>query len=284
MIKQFTSASELHHFLAELKNDGKEIGFVPTMGALHDGHMALIDRAMKENNQVVCSIFVNPKQFNNADDLAKYPRTVEEDIKLLSKHNCHVVFVPSVIEIYPNEVSQKYNFGSLEALMEGEHRPGHFNGMAIVVKRLFEIVNPHRAYFGEKDFQQLMIVRKLVEMEGMGIEIVGCATSRELNGLAMSSRNNLLTENQRNEASVIYKELSSIAKSYRNNVNEMNELISTSIKRINSIVGFEVEYLTLVNGETLQPLGSHGDSEKPHLFTAVKVGNVRLIDNLPIIA
>ncbi len=283
MIKQFTSASELHYFLAELKNDSKEIGFVPTMGALHDGHMALIDKAMRENDLVVCSIFVNPKQFNNADDLAKYPRTVNEDIKLLSKHNCHVVFVPSIDEIYPNEVSQKYNFGSLEALMEGEHRPGHFNGMAIVVKRLFEIVNPHRAYFGEKDFQQLMIVRRLVEMEDMGIDIVGCATSREFNGLAMSSRNKLLTEKQRNEASVIYRELSEIAKNYCTNVNEMNELISTGIKRINSIVDFEVEYLTLVDGDTLQPTVNQGYSWKPHLFIAVKVGNVRLIDNLPII-
>lgn len=282
MITPFTSANDLHIHLSNLKNNGKQIGFVATMGALHSGHMSLIDRAMEENDIVVCSVFVNPKQFNNPEDLAKYPRTIEEDLDLLDSHNCHYVFTPTVDEIYPDDSQKNYDFGSLELEMEGKYRPGHFNGMAIVVKRLFDIISPNKAYFGDKDYQQLLIVKKLVELENMPIEIVGCEISRETNGLAMSSRNKRLTDKQKKQASIIYKELTHLATEFTSNLSHMNMLISQSIKRINELDEFEVEYLSLVDENTMLP---YSDSEvmlKPHLFAGVRVGNVRLIDNLPI--
>lgn len=282
MIKQFTSAEMLHSFLLQKKSMGITVGFVPTMGALHSGHISLIKSAMKNNDLVVCSIFVNPKQFNNPVDLEKYPRTIEADLLLLAEVGCHVVFTPSVEEIYPSEIHKVYDFGSLGEVLEGEHRPGHFNGMAIVVKRLFDIVIPDVAYFGEKDYQQLLIVKKLVELEGISVNIVGCPISRENSGLALSSRNKLLTHQQASDAAVIYKQLNLISKNYTQA--NSSELVSKSIHLINSLPQFEVEYLDVVNRKTLltpQETDKLGDL---HIFIAVKVGSVRLIDNLPIIA
>lgn len=282
MIKQFTSAEMLHSFLLKKKSMGKTVGFVPTMGALHSGHISLINSAMTNNDLVVCSIFVNPKQFNNPEDLKKYPRTIEADLKLLSEVRCPIVFTPSVDEIYPSEVDKVYDFGTLGDVLEGEHRPGHFNGMAIVVKRLFDIVIPDAAYFGEKDYQQLLIVQKLVELEKLSVNIVGCPISRESSGLALSSRNKLLTNQQASDAAVIFKQLNFISKNYSQE--NSAELVNQSINIINSFPQFEVEYLEVVNRKTLlSPMVSDISSDL-HLFIAVKVGSVRLIDNLPIIA
>jgi len=283
MIEQFTSAKSIHDRISELKRQGKKIGFVPTMGALHFGHMTLISKAVEENDVVVCSIFVNPKQFNNPEDLAKYPRTLDEDLKMLAQHKCELVFVPSVEEVYPEEISLGYNFGSLELEMEGKHRPGHFNGMAIVVKRLFDIVTPNRAYFGDKDYQQLLIVKKLVEIEQLPIEIIGCEISREPSGLAMSSRNKRLTNLQKNQAAVIFKELTHLAHEFKSDLKWVDELIKDAINRVNQLDDFEVEYISLVDENTMLPYQNGEKMLNPHLFAGVKVGNVRLIDNLPII-
>jgi pantoate--beta-alanine ligase len=282
MLQQFTSANDLHDRLANLKRDGATVGFVPTMGALHQGHMTLIDKAMRENDVVVCSIFVNPKQFNNPEDLAKYPRTIDEDLKLLDEHNCHMVFIPTVEEIYPEEVTTQYEFGPLAELMEGTHRPGHFNGMAIVVKRLFDITIPTKAYFGDKDYQQLVIVEKLVEMEQMEIDIIGCPISREPNGLAMSSRNKRLTADQKEKAAAIYAELLDLSNQFVSSKSIMDNRIAAAINRLNQLPDFEVEYLLLVDRNTLQEFADEDINGQPHLFAGVKVAGVRLIDNLPI--
>ncbi len=282
MIQQFLSANDLNSHLTQLRSEGMSVGFVPTMGALHHGHMTLIDRAMNENDIVVCSIFVNPKQFNNPEDLAKYPRTIDEDLALLDQHNCHIAFIPTVEEIYPEEVTKQYAFGPLAELMEGTHRPGHFNGMAIVVKRLFDITVPTRAYFGDKDYQQLVIVEKLVEMEQMDVEVIGCPISREPNGLAMSSRNKRLTLAQKEEAAAIHAELSSLANHFVPSKSVMNDRITAAIKRLNGLPEFEVEYLLLVDRNTLQEYAGEEIIGQPHLFAGVRVANVRLIDNLPI--
>jgi len=281
MIQQFTSAEMLHSYLIDKKSKGARIGFVPTMGALHSGHISLITRAMSENDLVVCSIFVNPKQFNNPDDLKKYPRTVESDLEMLSSVGCSVVFTPTVDEIYPTEVTKIYNFGSLGDVLEGEHRPGHFNGMAIVVKRLFDIVIPDKAYFGEKDYQQLLIVKKLVEIEQVSIDIVGCLISREPSGLAMSSRNKLLTEIQVKNAPIVFNQLTEISTNYT--AMNSSQLIEAAIQTINSFPQFEVEYLEVVNRKSLLSPSNKDDNKDLHLFIAVKVGSIRLIDNLPII-
>lgn len=282
MIKEFTSAQQLNNFIVEEKKKGKRIGFVPTMGALHDGHISLIQQSLKDNDWTVCSIFVNPKQFNNLEDLQKYPRTEKSDIKLLEKHHCPIVFVPTVDEIYPsdNETNVVFDFGSLENEMEGKHRPGHFNGMATVVKRLFEIVEPNHAYFGKKDFQQLMIVKKLVEIEKLDVKIIGCEIKREKNGLAMSSRNKLLTIQQREDAAIIYQQLQHIANNY--SIDNSEKLIQNAIHMIQSKDNMQVEYLEIMDAKDLSKNNLSRKDFQPHIFTAVKVGNVRLIDNLPI--
>ncbi|HFB61616.1 MAG TPA: pantoate--beta-alanine ligase, partial [Bacteroidetes bacterium] len=196
-MKKFTTIKETKEYLSGQKAAGKTIGFVPTMGALHEGHLELMRRARKENDLLVVSIFVNPIQFNNPDDLKKYPRTLEDDMEKLKSVDCNVLFAPDAAEMYPEKVTTQYDFGELDKVMEGKFRPGHFNGVAVVVKKLFDIVQPHRAYFGEKDFQQLAIIKKLVEMENIPVEIVPCPIVRDPAGLAMSSRNRLLTPEQR---------------------------------------------------------------------------------------
>ncbi len=282
MIKEFTSAELLNSFILEEKKKGKQIGFVPTMGALHEGHLSLIKQSLKNNDWTVCSIFVNPKQFNSLEDLEKYPRTEKSDIKLLEKYHCQIVFIPTVDEIYPPESNKNisFNFGALEEEMEGKHRPGHFNGMAIVVKRLFDIVSPTNAYFGKKDFQQLMIVKKLVEMEKLAINIVGCEIKREENGLAMSSRNKLLTDQERADAAIINQQLQYVAKNYH--ADQVEELIEYAIKTINSLPSLQVEYLEIMDARDLSRNKVSKKDFQPHIFTAVRVGNIRLIDNLPI--
>ena len=257
----------------------KTIGFVPTMGALHEGHIQLIRRAVSENDICVCSIFVNPIQFNNKEDLEKYPRNLEADCDKLQKAGCQMVFIPEVSEMYPEPDLTQFNFGLLDKILEGEFRPGHFNGVAIVVKKLFEIVQPNFAYFGEKDFQQLAIINRLVEMENIPVKIIPCPTIREKDGLAMSSRNMRLTEEERAIAPQIYQNLVSIKKSF--NHKNASYLIQKAIQNLNKLEGMKVEYLAIVNSKTLLPFEEQNTHKKDSVaLIATFLGKVRLIDNI----
>ncbi len=282
-MKKFTTIKETSEYLSGQKAAGKTIGFVPTMGALHEGHLELMRRARKENDLLVVSIFVNPIQFNNPDDLEKYPRTLEDDIEKLKSVGCDVLFAPDVDEMYPEKEKEpkQYDFGELDKVMEGKFRPGHFNGVAVVVKKLFDIVQPHRAYFGEKDFQQLAIIKRLVEMENIPVEIVPCPIVREPDGLAMSSRNRLLTPEQRKEAPFIYQTLLE-AKRRRDHIcaNPLRQMI---INRFEGNENFRLEYFDIVNDKTLQPINAWNNKVGTVACVAVWLGNVRLIDNIRII-
>lgn len=274
----FEKIAELREHLSEVRKNGKVVGFVPTMGALHDGHLALINRSKSCTDYTVCSIFVNPIQFNNPDDLKKYPRNLEKDSALLEKANCDLVFFPSVEEMYPDEIIDHYDFGQLERVMEGAHRPGHFNGVAIVVKKFLEIIEPDKAFFGEKDFQQLMIVKELVRIEGMKAEIVPCPIIREPDGLAMSSRNARLNDEERKAAPVIYNSLSQISNLKKSN--SLDQVKNYIIENINRSGILKVEYIDIANAANLEIIDKWPD--KPlHLVAciAVNAGSVRLIDN-----
>ena len=270
---------ELRSILAALHLDQKEIGFVPTMGALHHGHVSLVQKAKRENHVVVCSIFVNPTQFNNADDLAKYPRLVEQDLALLRQHNCDFVYLPAVEDLYPNgATAEAFNLGNLAQVMEGKHRPGHFQGVATVVKRLFAAVNPTRAYFGEKDYQQLAVIRALVKAERLNIAIIGCDTQREADGLAMSSRNLRLTPQQRHAAAGIYQGLLNLKENV--SVKTVEKARIKAIEEINAHPHLAVEYLEIVDAESLLPIPSWQDAKHARACAAVYAGEVRLIDNI----
>ncbi len=244
-MKVFHTTQELQKFLQPPLSKDSSVGFVPTMGALHQGHLSLVSTSVLENDLTVASIFVNPTQFNNADDLKNYPRTVEDDLQKLEMAKCDAVFMPSSEEMYPDgEVSDHFNFSGLENVMEGTFRPGHFQGMATIVKRLLTAVKPTKAYFGEKDYQQLAIIRKLVEIEKIPIDIIGCPTSREPDGLAMSSRNLRLTAQQRTAAPVIYETLQQLR--YRAiERKSLSRTISKGIERINAHPELAVEYLDI---------------------------------------
>jgi len=273
---------ELASALSERRYSKKTIGFVPTMGALHQGHLALIARAKKENDLVVVSIFVNPTQFNNPADLKNYPRTIESDTEQLISAGTDILFFPSVEEMYPpgEQENENYDFGILEMVMEGKHRPGHFKGVAQVVSKLFKIVNPDTAYFGEKDFQQLTIIRELVKKMNSGINIIGCPTVRESDGLAMSSRNALLSEDERKKASAISKALFFIRDNREQlSVADMKQIIK---EKIETETGGEVEYLEIAEEEKLQSISHWDFSKRLRVFTAVRLGKVRLIDNVPL--
>lgn len=257
---------------------GKQIGFVPTMGALHRGHVSLVEQAVNATDFVVASIFVNPTQFNNPTDLKTYPRTLEQDLIMLKEAGVSLVFVPTVEEIYPEPDKRVFDFGKLDKVMEGEHRPGHFNGVAQVVSKLFDIVNPHKAFFGQKDFQQLAIIRRMVEMLGLKVEIVSCPTVREADGLAMSSRNMLLNPKQRASAPIISKTLAQA----RNNMEQMSvkEMIEWVKKEINKNPELNVEYFEIADAQTLQPVSQWNSTKQAVGCIAVQVGQVRLIDNI----
>jgi pantoate--beta-alanine ligase len=259
------------------RSNGELIGFVPTMGALHSGHISLVDNAVKENDVVIVSIFVNPTQFNDKSDLTNYPRTPDEDIRLLEEAGVHYVFMPSVREMYPQEDTRVFDFGLLDKVMEGEHRPGHFNGVAQVVSKLFDIVEPNRAYFGQKDFQQLAIIRELVKQLKLTVEIIACPIMREKDGLAMSSRNLLLDAEKRKSAPLIYRTISEAS----NKAHELSvkELIHLVVSNINKDPNLSVEYFSLVDSISLQPVSSWNDSSSIIGCIAVKAGSIRLIDN-----
>lgn len=262
----------------QAKSEGKTIGFVPTMGALHEGHLELMRKARNENEFLVVSIFVNPIQFNKPEDLKKYPRNIEKDIKLLETVGCDLLFAPDAEEMYPEPDQTKYNFGKLEQVMEGAFRQGHFNGVAIVVKKLFDIVQPDKAYFGEKDFQQLAIIKKLVEMNNLPVQIVPCPTVRENDGLAMSSRNERLSNDERAEASFIINALNDAAKQVKSLTPE--EVKSRLIKQFADNPKFNLEYFEIADDKELQAVSGWNQSTGIRGFIAAQLGNVRLIDNI----
>jgi len=263
----------------KLRDRSLRIGFVPTMGALHAGHLQLLKQARLENDVVICSIFVNPIQFNNPADLERYPRNPEQDIELMSSY-CDVLFMPSVAEMYPSPPKETYHFGQLETVMEGVHRPGHFNGVAVVVKRLFDIVQPDTAYFGKKDFQQLAIIRKLVEDCKLNLQIRAIETVREDDGLAMSSRNTLLSPSARRVAPFIYQTLQQ-AKTLTTTKNPQ-EIKTWIEEQFNKNDFFTLEYAELVNAETLEAVNEYSQAENIVACVAVWLDNVRLIDNITI--
>ncbi len=280
MMKQFTSIAETVDYLNTEREKGLMIGFVPTMGALHDGHLSLIKRSKMENDLTVCSIFVNPAQFNSREDLNKYPRTLVYDAKLLTEIGCDVLFAPEASAMYPEGETPgiDVDFGMLDKVMEGKFRPGHFKGVAIVVKKLFDIVNPARAYFGKKDYQQLAIIRHMVKTLHLMPEIVACETVREADGLAMSSRNMRLTISERNLAPKIYEVLSKLkAKTGKLSVGELKEW---AVKKIQEYPELRVEYFEIGDKDTLLPLKNLNRKEQAMAFTAVFLGDVRLIDNI----
>src|SRR5690554_731586 len=272
------AASELKARLAALKEAGKVIGFVPTMGALHEGHLSLVKEAADHSDVVVMSIFVNPNQFNNASDLERYPRDLQKDAALLEGTACELLFVPSVKEVYPEPDQRVFDFGDLDKVMEGKFRPGHFNGVAQVVSRLFDLVAPHKAFFGEKDFQQLAVVRAMVRQLNYPVEIVPCPIVREADGLAMSSRNMLLSTLQRKNAPQIALTLSESCNfAATHSVAETEQQV---VDAINAVPELEVEYFEIVDGNSLQAVGSWEESSYVVGCIAVFAGEVRLIDNV----
>ena len=272
------TVKELKSAVKSARKAGKSIGLVPTMGALHEGHKSLVDRCRKENDVVVVSVFVNPTQFNNKEDLRTYPRTEEADKALLEAAGCDVVFMPSVEEVYPEPDTRVFNLGPVAEVMEGPMRPGHFNGVAQIVSKLFMMVEPDRAYFGEKDFQQIAVIREMVRQEGFKLEIVPCPIVREADGLAKSSRNVRLTPENRAVAPNIYRLLSEsldFAKSHT--VEETIKFVTTGI---NAYDAMEVEYYQIVDGITMQPISAWTDTRYAVGCITVYYGDVRLIDNI----
>jgi pantoate--beta-alanine ligase len=275
----FSKISHIRKFLAQQTEKGLKIGFVPTMGALHLGHISLINKANEENDVSVCSIFVNPTQFNNPEDLKKYPRLIEKDILLLQQNKCTVLFCPEVDEMYaPNETLLVVDLKGVDKRLEGEHRPGHFQGVATIVKKLFDAVQPHKAYFGQKDFQQVQVVKTMVAQLGMRLEIIAVPTLREENGLAMSSRNMRLTEKEKQDAAIIYKALLFA----KENLAKLPpaKITAQAIEMITGTEGTVVEYFELADAQTLEPVISYNNKQKVVALTAVNFGAVRLIDNL----
>lgn len=276
----FKNKNELKAHLKALMPQDKTIGFVPTMGALHKGHLSLVSRALNENDIVVVSIFVNPTQFNNLKDLDNYPRTLQKDLKLLSDlKDDIIIYAPSVDDLYgENVTSGMFDFDGLEHEMEGAFRAGHFDGVGTIVKRLFKIVEPQNAYFGEKDFQQLQIIRKLVEKEGFNVNIVGCPILRESDGLAMSSRNQRLSAKHRQQASFIFQILKSAkAKFGTENAINIVEWVKEQFKTKELL---DLEYFIIADEQSLKPIVRKKTNQTYRAFIAVYAGDIRLIDNI----
>ena len=279
-MKIVNSIKELKSYLAEEKRNNKQIGFVPTMGALHDGHLSLVERCVKENDVCVVSVFVNPTQFNDKHDLETYPRTLDKDCTLLEPAGCDYVFAPSAEEMYPEPDTRTFDFGTVSAVMEGARRPGHFNGVCQIVSKLFAIVEPDRAYFGEKDFQQIAVIRAMVEDLHLKVEIVPCPVVREKSGLAMSSRNTLLTDGEKAVAAHIFGILSK-SKNFATN-HTLKETRQYVVDSLNAVVGLEVQYFAIVDGGSLQELDSWSDSDDIVGCITVFCGSqpIRLIDHI----
>lgn len=277
-MKIIDTISKLENQLQGYRHKGETIGLVPTMGALHQGHASLVERCVADNKISIVSLFVNPTQFNNKEDLKHYPRTPEKDHELLERLGVDYVFSPSVEEMYPEEDKRVFDFGQLDKVMEGEFRPGHFNGVAQIVSKLFDIVKPDNAYFGEKDFQQLAIVKDMVRQLQMPVNIIGMPIVRESSGLAMSSRNQRLSEEQKKNASEVYKVLNESKLMIDKFI--PYELINYVSESINKVSGLKVEYFQIVDGDNLQPVTSWSDSDYIVGCIALFCGEVRLIDNI----
>lgn len=274
----YRTKEDLGGHLNSFRRENKSIGLVPTMGALHQGHISLVEKAKSENDVVVVTIFVNPTQFNDPGDLDSYPRTLDRDLEELQKLEADLIFVPSVKEMYPEEDDRVFDLHPLDEVMEGKHRKGHFNGVAQIVSKLFLLTNPHRAYFGQKDFQQLTIVRRLTEILNLDIHIVGCPIIREKDGLAMSSRNQRLNKEERKQASFIYETLKQAStKKGELTVIELKAWVSD---RFQLKPQFSLEYFEIVEDKELKPVKTWDERVNKVACIAVQIGSVRLIDNL----
>lgn len=277
-MKIVSSIKDLKNFLALEREKGKKVGLVPTMGALHAGHISLVKRCVAENDICVVSDFVNPTQFNDKHDLETYPRTLVADCALLEPVGCDYVFAPSVAEMYPEPDTRVFNLGPVAEVMEGPRRPGHFNGVAQVVSKLFYIVEPDNAYFGEKDFQQIAVIREMVRQLNLPVHIVDCPIQREADGLALSSRNTRLTPEQRQKAPVIARTLKESTTFVP--AKSVQEVIDYVVNTINQVPEMEVEYFEIVDGNTMQPIQNWSDTTYPVGCITVYCGEVRLIDNI----
>ncbi len=275
----FKEAQLLRKRLTKHRNNGHSVGLVPTMGSLHKGHLQLIEKCLKQNKVTVCSIFVNPTQFSNPTDLKKYPQNIDKDLTLLELTGCDIVFNPDVKEMYPQPPVVQFDFGQLGNILEGKFRPGHFNGVGFIVSKLFNIVVPDRAYFGEKDLQQLAIMRRLVTDMNYNIEIVGIPTVREQNGLALSSRNKRLTDKEKIQSSIIYKSLKAGEVILRNqgSARDVCNAVAAVLKKATLL---NPEYIECIDMDSFKILVKDDITENTAICTAVKIGKVRLIDNL----
>lgn len=270
--------ADIKQLIGNWKEEGKQIGFVPTMGALHQGHVSLVKKALIDNDIVVVSIFVNPTQFNDQNDLKNYPRTLDKDALLLESVGCNAIFAPDVNEIYPEPDTRVFDFSPLDRPMEGAYRPGHFNGVGQIVSKLFNIVMPHRAYFGEKDFQQLAIIQKMVRDMNLPITIIPCPIVREADGLALSSRNTLLSSEQRAIAPLISQTLfEAVKQAPSKSVSDVKQWV---IDTLNAVEGFEVDYFEIVDSKDLTSVKDWEQNGDKQGCIAVKVGSIRLIDNV----
>lgn len=277
-MKILSTIKQIKDEIQVLRRNGKTIGLVPTMGALHNGHVSLVKQSVADNDITFVSVFVNPTQFNDKNDLAKYPRTLDADCELLKKNGANYVFAPSVDEIYPKEDTRIFSFPPLDTVMEGIYRPGHFNGVCQIVSKLFDIVTPDKAYFGEKDFQQMAIIREMVKQLNLNVKIVSCPIVREESGLALSSRNSLLSSEEKSIAVNISKILKqSVEFAKEHSLAETKEFVEESINNIN---GFKLEYFEIVDGNRLNSLSNWDDSEYIVGCITVYCGDVRLIDNI----
>ncbi len=276
----YTTQSTLKNHITTLKSKGNKIGLVPTMGAIHKGHLSLMQEALAENDVIIVSIFVNPTQFNNASDLEKYPRTLERDVKLIETLSENIIiFAPSVEEIYAdNAVAEVFKYNGLEDQMEGANRPGHFNGVGTIVKKLFEITEADKAYFGEKDFQQLQIIRNMTSQFNLPIEIVGVPIFRQEDGLAMSSRNELLSNDAKKEATLIYKIMLQAKELFE--TKSINEVVAFVEEEFKKHPNFNLEYFEIANEETLKTASEKKQNVKYRGFVVAHIDNVRLIDNI----
>ena len=274
-----TTVAGLQAYTEQARQAGQRVGLVPTMGALHAGHIQLVQAARAECNEVIATIFVNPTQFNNADDFRLYPRVPEADVALLEPAGCTALFVPSVEEMYPRPTVLRFDFGALEQVMEGAHRPGHFNGVATVVSKLFHLARPHRAYFGQKDWQQVAVVKQLAADLSFDLEIVACPTIREADGLAMSSRNRRLDAPSRAVAPLLHQVLSAAAAQVRQGVPPA-QVQANALAALAQEPGITPEYVEIADAQTLQPLAEYAPGRAVVLCLAAHLGGVRLIDNV----
>lgn len=259
---------------------GKSVGFVPTMGALHMGHLSLLKQAKSENDIAVCSIFVNPTQFNDPKDLDKYPRPIEKDIEMLQSVNCDILFLPEVNEMYTENESWSHSFGEIETLWEGAMRPGHFKGVGQIVYKLLVLVHPNKSYFGQKDYQQTVVVKKLCKDFALQTEIIVCPVIREQSGLAMSSRNIRLNENERNDASKIYEALILAKHLVQQKAFKADYIIEQAKAKLLEIKDVTIEYISIVDSENMLEVTEINENTKQLMIIAVRLGNTRLIDNM----